>query len=72
MDHGPSCVCVGHKGAYQYDPDCPVCEPPDVPVDHTPESCPACEGPGVPLGVLGRRAHFRCRACGTDFSVRLS
>jgi hypothetical protein len=33
-----------------------------------PPACPACGGPGVPLGALGRRAHFRCRNCGIDFS----
>lgn len=31
-------------------------------------ACPNCGGPGVELGSLGRRAHYRCRNCGTDFS----
>lgn len=33
-----------------------------------PGACPACGGPVVPLGVLGRRAHSRCRDCGLDLS----
>jgi len=30
--------------------------------------CPACSGEGILLGSLGAREHFRCRACGADFS----
>lgn len=30
--------------------------------------CPVCGGPGALLGKLGNRWHFRCRACGLDFS----
>lgn len=29
--------------------------------------CPACGGEPSPLGILGKRAHFRCRRCGGDF-----
>jgi hypothetical protein len=36
--------------------------------DAEPPECPACSGPGIALGTLGRRAHFRCRNCGMDFS----
>lgn len=32
-------------------------------------NCPICDGEGVPLGELGNREHFRCRACGADFST---
>ena len=28
-----------------------------------------CAGEGHLLGVLGTKAHYRCRACGTDFST---
>jgi tRNA(Ile2) C34 agmatinyltransferase TiaS len=31
-------------------------------------ACPVCGGEGKPLGRLGRRVHFRCRDCGSDFS----
>lgn len=34
-----------------------------------PRSCPACEGSGEEVGTLGRRAHYRCRQCGMEFSV---
>lgn len=34
-------------------------------------SCDYCEGPCTPMGVLGRRAHFRCRDCGLEFSLQL-
>lgn len=30
--------------------------------------CPACGDEGNSLGSLGKREHFRCRACGIDFS----
>jgi transposase-like protein len=34
-----------------------------------PPVCPACEsGYGAFLGSLGSREHFRCVACGIDFS----
>lgn len=35
-------------------------------------SCPVCGGETNHLGDLGRRAHFRCRACGSNCSVRLA
>jgi tRNA(Ile2) C34 agmatinyltransferase TiaS len=31
--------------------------------------CPACGGAAAFLGTLGQREHFRCRACGADFSA---
>lgn len=31
--------------------------------------CPECEGASVLLGTLGWRLHYRCRCCGTEFSV---
>jgi hypothetical protein len=31
--------------------------------------CPNCYGPGSYLGQLGDTHHFRCRNCGTDFSI---
>jgi hypothetical protein len=53
--------------------DCPV----DVPHEHVVDDeddddvyCPLCGGEGVPLGTLGRRAHYRCRNCGIDFSSK--
>lgn len=33
--------------------------------------CPVCGGPATPLGVLGNRAHFRCRDCGMTFNVEV-
>ncbi len=35
-------------------------------------ACPACGGEGLPLGILGRLAWFRCRDCGTEFSLTQS
>lgn len=67
----PSCICVGHKGAYVRDPECPVCsaEEPD-PV--TAPACPVCGGPTNHMGDLGRRSHYRCCNCGMDTSVRVA
>ena len=31
--------------------------------------CPTCGGEGHLIGDLGQRRHFRCRACGIDFSL---
>jgi hypothetical protein len=31
--------------------------------------CPLCSGFGYLLGVLGRLAWFRCRACGIEFNL---
>jgi hypothetical protein len=36
------------------------------------QHCPKCDDYGSPLGVLGSLAHFRCRACGWDWSVDAS
>lgn len=33
------------------------------------QTCSACSGPLDVLGVLGARAHFRCRNCGLDSSL---
>ena len=33
-----------------------------------PVTCPACDGEGVLLGALGFLTHYRCPACGMDFS----
>ncbi len=71
MNREVSCICVGHKGEYHYDPDCPVCDPVPPALEATP-ACPACGGETYPLGALGRRAHFRCRACGSDCSERVA
>jgi len=30
--------------------------------------CPMCPGKGVLLGKLGARSHWRCRACGMQWS----
>lgn len=36
----------------------------------TDRACPWCgTGTGVLLGLLGCRAHFRCRQCGGEFST---
>jgi hypothetical protein len=37
------------------------------------DGCPACgnEDDNVHLGDLGGRHHFRCRDCGTEFSVEV-
>lgn len=71
-DREVSCICVGHKGEYVRDPECPVCaaeeEPEPEPVECP--ACPQCGGETAVLGVLGRRVHFRCRACGWDCSER--
>lgn len=32
--------------------------------------CPRCRGESFLLGILGRVEHYRCRACGSDFSAR--
>lgn len=32
-------------------------------------TCPQDGGTAMPLGVLGTRAHFRCRSCGWDWSL---
>jgi len=32
-------------------------------------TCPACDGEGEVLGQLGNLIHYRCRACGMDFST---
>ena len=34
--------------------------------------CPECGGQGGFLGLLGRKAHFRCRQCGIDFNHEMS
>jgi hypothetical protein len=47
--------------------DAPASEPEPV---EAPE-CPQCHGETYHLGDLGRRAHFRCRACGWNTSVRI-
>ena len=33
-----------------------------------PQACPACDSEPVFLGALGTTSHFRCRACGWQFS----
>lgn len=33
------------------------------------EPCPVCAGSGYLLGVSGVVEYYRCRACGSDFSV---
>lgn len=66
-----SCVCAGHKGEYVRDPDCSVCNDADDEPAETP-ACPVCGDETLPLGTLGRRAHFRCRACGAGCSVRVA
>lgn len=33
--------------------------------------CPMCDASAQPLGVLGHLAHYRCGACGLQFSVKL-
>ena len=33
-----------------------------------PADCPMCGGEGGELGKLGSLTHYRCRACGMDFS----
>lgn len=47
----------------------------DEEVKHSPAdellTCRACGGELVALGILGNRAHFRCRACGLDSSVEI-
>jgi hypothetical protein len=52
---------------------CDVCEDrkaEDVDVDER-FPCPrdTCNGDGHLLGILGRLAHYRCRACGTEFHL---
>ena len=32
-------------------------------------TCPVCDGEGEVLGQLGNLIHYRCRACGMDFST---
>lgn len=32
-------------------------------------TCPTCWGPAIPMGILGTRAHFRCRNCGDQWSL---
>ena len=32
--------------------------------------CPACGGEGVSLGMLGQLEHYRCRACGMNYSQK--
>ena len=34
----------------------------------TTSPCPVCHGLGHELGTLGNLTHFRCRACGAQFS----
>jgi tRNA(Ile2) C34 agmatinyltransferase TiaS len=33
------------------------------------QRCPTCEGVGIGLGHLGALDWFRCRDCGSEFSV---
>jgi transposase-like protein len=44
----------------------------EIAEEATDPGCPMCNGSGVLLGVLGSRAHFRCRDCGIGFSVHLT
>ena len=38
-------------------------------IDQNPISCPACDSnDNMILGILSKRVHCRCRACGIDFS----
>lgn len=30
--------------------------------------CPVCDWLNEPMGQLGSRVHYRCRACGMDYS----
>lgn len=32
-------------------------------------ACPSCTTINAPMGTLGRRLHYRCRACGQQWSV---
>jgi len=36
--------------------------------DEDSPACPLDGGEGVPLGALGKLMHYRCRACGMNFS----
>jgi hypothetical protein len=41
----------------------------EEPAERFPCPIDACAGEGHLLGVLGRLAHYRCRACGVDFNL---
>jgi hypothetical protein len=43
-----------------------------IPADWLTAECPVCGGAGRHLGDLGCRRHFRCRACGMNFSLTLN
>jgi transposase-like protein len=34
-----------------------------------PTYCPLCDSEAGEMGSLGNRKHYRCRACGVDFSA---
>ncbi|HUX15740.1 MAG TPA: hypothetical protein VMW52_04660, partial [Phycisphaerae bacterium] len=36
--------------------------------EEEPPTCPLDGGDGIPLGGLGNLMHYRCRACGMNFS----
>ncbi len=33
------------------------------------DACPMCAGVGVQLGTLGLLTHYRCRSCGSTYSI---
>jgi tRNA(Ile2) C34 agmatinyltransferase TiaS len=34
--------------------------------------CPVCGGESMKMGSLGKRSHYRCRACGHEFNHKES
>lgn len=40
-------------------------------MESEPIPCPICDGDAGLLGVLGRLAHYVCRACGMQFSRKV-